>query len=190
MREIAARAEVATGAAYYYYPSKQAIVLAFYQRACDEMQPQIEAAVGRARGLEGRLRELVRVKLKYFAPNRTILRALLRNGADPAHPLSPFSRETKAIRDVDIAWFERILTDCGIRIPRDLEPHLPGLLWFFQMGVIFFWVTDDSKDQSRTARLLEAAVKAVVTLVRLASLPLTKPVRKAALELIEIVKGE
>jgi len=187
MRDIAQTAAVATGAAYYYYPSKDAIVTDFYQRSCEEMQPQIEAALEHAKGLEDRLRELIAVKLAYFAPNRSVLRSLLRNGADPRHPLSPFSPDTAAIREIDIAWFRRILIDCGMRIPRDLEPHLPGVLWFFQMGVIFFWVIDDSPKQARTARLLELAPKSVAFLIRVSGLPLMRPLRKTALQLIEIV---
>ena len=190
MRGIAEKAGVATGAAYYYYPSKDAIVMDFYQRSCAEMQPKIEAAVGSASGLEARLRALIRVKLDYFAPNRGVLRALLRNGADPKHPLSPFSPETKAIRDTDLAWFRRIMTGCGIRIPRDLEPRLPEVLWFFQMGVIFFWVIDESPNQARSTRLLEISAKVVATLIRIYALPLMRPVRKTALELIGIVRGE
>jgi AcrR family transcriptional regulator len=190
MRDIAEKAGVATGAAYYYYPSKDAIVMDFYQRACAEMQPKIEAALEHANSLEKRLRELIRIKLVHFAPNRGVLRALLRNGADPKHPLSPFSPETKAIRDIDIAWFRKILVDCGTRIPRDLEPHLPGVLWFFQMGVIFFWVIDESPNQSRTAKLLELATMSVATLIKVSALPLMRPVRKSALQLIEVVRGD
>ena len=190
MRGIAEKAGVATGAAYYYYPSKDAIVMDFYQRSCAEMQPKIEAAVGSASGLEARLRALIRVKLDYFAPNRGVLRALLRNGADPKHPLSPFSPETKAIRDTDLVWFRRIMTGCGIRIPRDIEPRLPEVLWFFQMGVIFFWVIDESPNQARSTRLLEISAKVVATLIRISALPLMRPVRKTALELIGIVRGE
>jgi AcrR family transcriptional regulator len=190
MRDIAQKAGVATGAAYYYYSSKDAIVMDFYQRSCAEMQPEIEAALENASGLEARLRELIRVKLVYFASNRAVLRALLRNGADPKHPLSPFSPQTKAIRDIDIVWFRGILVDCGVRIPRDIEPHLPGVLWFFQMGVILFWVIDESPQQIRTERLLELASKSVATLIRFSALPLMRPLRRTALQLIEIVKGE
>jgi len=190
MRDIAEKAHVATGAAYYYYPSKEAIVLDFYRRSCEEMQPRIEAALKPAAGLDQRLRELIQVKLVHFAPNRGVLRALLRNGADPAHPLSPFSAETKELRDIDLTWFRRILVDCGIRIPRDLEPHLPGVLWFFQMGVIFFWVIDESPRQARTATLLELATRSVATLIRLSALPFMRPVRKSALQLIEVVTGD
>jgi len=190
MRDIAQKAGVATGAAYYYYPSKDAIVMDFYQRSCEELQPKLETALENVDGLEARLRALIQVKLDHFAPNRSILRALLRNGADPRHPLSPFSRQTFEIRNLDIAWFRRILDGCGMRIPRDLGPQLPGVLWFFQMGVIFFWVIDESPDHARTARLLELSCKSVTSLIRLSGLPLMRPVRKAALQLIEVVTGE
>jgi AcrR family transcriptional regulator len=189
MRDIAGKAKVATGAAYYYYPSKDAIVMDFYRRASAEMQEKLAAALEGQQGLEGRLRELIRVKLEQFTPDRGVLRALLRNGADPKHPLSPFSAETREIREADLVWFRQILVDCGTRIPRDLEADLPGVLWFFQMGVIFFWVIDESEGQARTARLLEVSVKAVAGLVRLSGLPLMRPLRKTALELIGLVKG-
>jgi AcrR family transcriptional regulator len=189
MRDIAAKAGVATGAAYYYFASKDAIVMAFYERAWREMQPLIEAAAAGAHGLEAKLRAIIRVKLEYFSANRAVLRALLRTGADPKHPLSPFSAETGEIRDGDIAWFRRAIEDGGVRVPRDLAPHLPGALWFLQMGVIFFWVTDDSPNQARAHRLLDLATKIVVSLLRIAGLPLTRPMRKAAVELIDLVKG-
>jgi AcrR family transcriptional regulator len=187
MRDIANEAGVATGGAYYYFPSKEAIVMDFYRRSSAEMQPQLEAELQKHAALESRLRSLIQIKLATFAPNRSVLRALLRNGADPAHPLSPFSAETREIRDIDLAWFTRILDDCGIRIPKDLAPHLPRLLWFFQMGVIYFWVVDDSPEQERTGRLLPLAAKSVAALIRISALPLMRPVRKASLELIEIV---
>jgi AcrR family transcriptional regulator len=190
MRNIAEAAEVATGAAYYYYPSKEAIVMAFYERACNEMQPRIQKALEGVNGLEERLRVLIQVKLDYFKPDRAVLRALLRNGADPQHPLSPFSAETKSIRDLDIEWFRNILADCGLKIPRDLAPHLPDALWLFQMGIIFFWVIDDSRGQARTSRLLNLGASSVTSLVRLSTLPLTRPLRKTALDLIAIVKGD
>jgi AcrR family transcriptional regulator len=190
MRDIAEKAGVATGAAYYYYPSKDAIVMDFYRRSSENMQPKIETALEGATGLDARLRRLIQVKIAHFAPNRGVLRSLLRNGADPDYALSPFSAQTREIRDTDIAWFRRILTDCGIRVPRDLEPHLPGVLWLFQMGVIFFWVIDDSPNQTRTTQLLELAVKCIVFLIRATALPLMRPIRKTVLQLIVIVKGD
>lgn len=190
MRDVAEAAGVATGAAYYYYPSKEALVLDFYQRSCTDMQPLIEDALGKVSGgLENRLKTLIHVKLEYFAPHRRVLRALLKNGADPAHPLSPFAENNKQIRNVDVAWFRKVLSSSGVRIPMDLEPYMPEVLWMLQMGVIYFWVTDDSRGQQRTVRLLDLGVKITATLLRIAGLPLTRPARKVAIELIETVKS-
>jgi len=58
------------------------------------------------------------------------------------------------------------------------------------MGVIFFWVIDESPGQARTARLLELGAKSVASLIRVSALPFLRPVRKSALQLIEVVKGE
>jgi AcrR family transcriptional regulator len=190
MRGIAERAGVATGAAYYYYASKDAIVMDFYQRACDEMQETLGARLESVKNLEDGLGELIRVKLSHFEPHREVLRALLRNGADPKHPLSPFSVETKHIRDIDISWFQQLITQAGVRVPRDLAPRLPGVLWFFQMGVILFWITDDSPGQERTAALLPLACKVVASLIRLSSLPLMRPLRRPVVHLIGVIAGE
>ena len=43
MREIAAEAGVALGSAYYYFASKETLVMAFYERASEEMSAQAEA---------------------------------------------------------------------------------------------------------------------------------------------------
>jgi hypothetical protein len=57
------------------------------------------------------------------------------------------------------------------------------------MGIVFFWVIDDSPKQIRTARLLKIGARLVATLVRISALPLMRSVRKTVLELIGIVKG-
>src|SRR3984957_1587406 len=178
MRSIAERAGVATGAAYYYYASKDAIIMDFYQRSCEQMQEELRLEMSTAKSLEDGLCKLIRVKLTHFAPNRVVLRALLRNGADPKYPLSPFSGDTKQIRDLDISWFQHVIRQSGVSVPRDLASRLPGILWFFQMGVILFWVTDDSARQERTEKVLPIACKVVASLVRLSSLPLMRPLRK------------
>lgn len=189
MRDIAEEAGVATGAAYYYFSSKDAIVMDFYRRSSVEMQPKIEAALENASGLEQLLHELIRVKLAHFAPHRGVLRALLRNGADPGYPLSPFSSQTREIRELDIGWFRHIVLESGVRIPKDLEPHLPDVLWFFQMGAIYFWVIDQSPEQANSNRLLAISVRSIASLIRISALPLMRPMRKAALEVVQIVKG-
>jgi AcrR family transcriptional regulator len=184
MREIATRAEVATGAAYYYFASKDAIVLAFYDRARREMAPQIEQALGESRDLRERLRKIIRVKLDYFAPSRKLLGALSAH-TNPEYPLSPFSEETRQIREEDIYFFERALAESRTPGPKDLKKHLPRLLWMYQMGIILYWINDSSRGQEKTGILLDKSLDLVTRLIQLAGLPLTGPIRKKVIQLMD-----
>src|SRR5262249_43416394 len=124
MREIAAGAGMAIGAAYYYFDSKDAIVLAFYDQAQAEMIPQLEGALAKSKDLKERLRALLEIKLRYFEPNRRLLGALAVH-TDPEHSLSPFSERTRAIRERDVEFFARALEGSKVRLPADLKQHLP-----------------------------------------------------------------
>lgn len=184
MREIAEKAEVATGAAYYYFDSKNAIVLAFYDQARKDMAPLLEQALEESRDLRERLRKLISIKLDYFAPSRELLRALSGH-TNPDHPLSPFSEQTREIRENDIRFFERALEGSRTPGPQDLRTHLPRVLWMYQMGIILYWIYDSSKGQTKTRALLEQSLDLVTQLIRLASLPLTRPIRRKVTKLMD-----
>jgi len=189
MREIAAEAGVATGAAYYYFDSKDAIALAFYEQSQQELEPLIEQALAGAKNLKERLAALLEAKLKYFEPNRRLLGALAAH-ADPERPLSPFSARTAEIRERDVAWFARAVEASGIRVPRDLEPHLPRILWMYQMGLILLWIYDRSPGQARTRAAVRKSVAIVESLVKLAAFPPMRPVRRMLVDLMRTVMEE
>jgi len=189
MREIAAEAGVAVGAAYYYFDSKEALVMAFYERSQREMQPEIVAALDHAKTLEARLRAIISKKFSYFAPNRRLLSALTAH-TDPEHPLSPFSRETAAIREEDIACFERAVADSGVKLPPSVAPYLGRLLWMYQMGLILFWVYDKSEAQAKTMALYEKTLKMLIVTLKIAEIPLLRPLHRLAGELLAIVYEE
>jgi AcrR family transcriptional regulator len=176
MREIATRAEVAVGAAYYYFDSKEAIVMAFYERAQQEMVPAAETLLNHAPSLEARLRSIIGQKFDYFLPNRRLLGALSAH-TDPHHPLSPFSPQTADVR----------VADSHVKLPARIRPFLPRLLWMYQMGLILYWVYDDSPDQQRTHVLFDRTLQMLLLILRFANLPLLLPLHKLAADLLESV---
>ncbi len=188
MREIAARAGVATGLAYYYFASKDAIVLAFYHRAKDDLVPLLERAQTEKK-LAARIEALVQAKFDYFTPNRRFLGALMAHAADPASPLSPFGDGSRDTREMEFAHFQRALEETGTSVPRDLAPHMAKILWMYQMGLLLFWIYDRSKDQRRSRELLQKSLKVVTTLMKLSNLPLMKPARRTVLEIIAVFEG-
>jgi len=189
MRDVAKRAGVALGAAYYYFDSKDAIVMGFYQNTQEQLAPLLDELLSNVRGLQERLRGIIQIKFDHFAADRKLIGTLSAH-IDPQHPLSPFSKETRSIRERDIGFFARAVEGGKVRVPEDLKVHLPRLLWLYQMGLILFWVYDSSPKQERTMKLFEKSLAMVVALIKLSSFPLVRHVRKLAIGLLEIAYGE
>jgi AcrR family transcriptional regulator len=187
MRDIAAKAGVALGGAYYYFSSKEAIVLAFYHDMQETSHESILEAMAGRRKLKDRLRVVLEKRLELLAPNRKFCDALFRHAPDASDPLSPFSTETRPIRERAIEHLRAAVEGSDTKVPADLAPRLPYLLWLYQMAIILFWLYDRSPRQQRTQALMEKSLGLIVNLLRLSGMPLMKPLRKTVLELVETV---
>jgi len=187
MRDVAARAGMALGAAYYYFPSKDAIVLAFYKQAQEDLAPRMAEVLASTKDLRERLKQVVLLKLEYFSESRRLLGALAAH-TDPAHALSPFGEESREVRERDITFFEKALQ--GQTVKKDLALRLPGMLWMYQMGIILFWIYDHSADQRRTHLVLEKSLNLIYRLLQVSGLPLMSPMRKLILEVVDAVTAE
>jgi AcrR family transcriptional regulator len=190
MREVASEAGVATGAAYYYFRSKEELVMAFYLRTAEQERDAFAEALAATKDLRKRIRALIEIKLRQFADHRSLLTALLKAGVDPRDPLSPFGEQTKPVREQSLQWFERAVTESDAKIPKDIAPHLPRLFWLYHMGLIYFWIIDESPGQRRTQKLLDGTLELIMQLLKIGSLPLMGPVRKRALNVLKAVEEE
>src|SRR5207302_686077 len=90
MRDIASAAGVAVGAAYYYFRSKDAVVLAYYARTQDAHTALAREAMKRAASVDGRLRAVLHTKIDTIERDRKLLSALFRSIGDPSSELSVF----------------------------------------------------------------------------------------------------
>lgn len=184
MREIAQKAGVALGGAYYYFKSKEEIVMCFYEHNQVTLNEKAREIFSQTPDLKGRLMAFLKMQFDYFNSYRSIFGVLARIAGDPNHPLSPFSEQTQSIRDQSVGIFKEVLEGPKIKIPKDLKPHLPYLLWLYHMGLIYFWIHDSSKDQNKTGRLLEISLLIVTRLIKLSHYPLMSSVRKLVLNLL------
>jgi len=82
------------------------------------------------------------------------------------------------------------LAVAGVRVARDLEPHLPRILWMYQMGLILFWIYDRSPAQARTRALIRKSAAMVERLVKLAAFPPMRPVGRMVVDLMHTVMEE
>src|SRR5215813_10068124 len=80
MRDIAARAGLSLGAAYYYFKSKEAIVGAYYDYSQHEHLARAREGFAASRRLRDRLRAALHTKIDIVQEDRRLLRALFRYG--------------------------------------------------------------------------------------------------------------
>ena len=182
IRDIAGRAGLSLGAAYYYFRSKDAIVGAYYDYIQEEHQTRARRAFETARGLRERLRAALHTKIDILQDDRRLLRALFRYGGEPNHPLTWFGPASRGQREVSTEVFAETLA--GEKLPDDIRDVAPTLLWTLHMGILLYFLYDESPHQRRTRTLIDSAVDFVVDAKRIATNPLLRPVRRRVINIL------
>ena len=171
MRDIADSAGLALGAAYYYFPSKEAILLGYYALNQKEHESRV------LEKLSGTLREklgvLMHEKLEAVKRERKLLGAIVQRLANPADPISAFAEETKEVREQSMALFARALD--GEPLADNLKKLVAPALWMLHMGFMLYFIHDSSPKQEKTHKLVDDMLDLVVPLIYLGTTEQTAP---------------
>ena len=185
MRAIASSAAVSVGNSYYYFASKDHLVQAFYAQMQDAHAEICGPLLAREKTLLKRLRAVLHSRVTEFEPYHEVSGTLFRSAADPRSPLNPFSAESGPVRRSSIDVMRDVIGGSNARIPRDVSPTLPHLLWLHEIGIVAFWVHDTSPGQRRTHELIDDTTDVIVRLIGLANLPVLRPARKKMLRWVD-----
>lgn len=188
MRAIADEAGVSLGNAYYYFSGKEELVQAFYDQLQADHAVAAQGAYASPAFAE-RLRAVMEAFLDIAGPYHDFGGQFFRNAADPRSPLSPFSEQSTPAREASTELFRRAVEGSDLKISPALRAELPDLLWLLHMGVVLFWVHDDSEDQRRTRALVTGVVPLVDRAARLTRLPLVRGLVDDALGVVRQLRG-
>jgi AcrR family transcriptional regulator len=184
MRDIARAADMSLGAAYYYFPSKEALVLAYYEQVVVARRAEADAFFAKTDDLRERVVGVYHLHFDAVAQDRKLLGALVRSVADPESEVSVFSPATRRVRNATIDVFHRAL-EVDV-VPEELRDLGALGFWTLDLALMLYFVWDDSPGQARTRRLVENAVDLVMPLIPFMSLPLAQPmIQHVAKTLIE-----
>jgi AcrR family transcriptional regulator len=175
MRDVAADVGVALGAAYYYFPSKEALVLAYYARHQEEHAARVVELYAGTRDPRARLGGALHAKIELVRRERKLLGALFSRAIDMDSPLSVFSVETRAIREANIQLYADAFAEEPL--PDDLRALVGPAFWTLQLGLLMYFIRDRSAKQERTHALIDRALDLTVPLVHLLGLPHLSTVR-------------
>jgi AcrR family transcriptional regulator len=182
MQEIATRADVAKSAAYYYFPSKEAIIKAYYENVQAEQEALCREAFADGTSLRARLDVAMHSKFDLAKHDRKLLGVVFRYTGEPEHPLSCLGPATAEIRRRSTQVFRDAIA--LEKLPKDLKELLPVALWSLQMGLLVMFLYDKSPDQQRTKRLADGALDLTLKFLGLAKLPVMRPIRSRILSLL------
>jgi len=172
MRDIAKSANVATGAAYYYFPSKEAIVAAYYDHVQEAHEAKVRELILGTTDLRERLAIVIYSKLDILKDDRKFLGALFRYAGEPDHPLSVFGKGTERQRAHSVGIFREAIA--GAEVSDDLRQLLPWALWMMHLGAILFFIYDQSAEQRRTRALVNGVLDLVTQFLKLTSAPVIR----------------
>ena len=186
MRAIAKEAGVATGNAYYYFDSKEELIQEYYARNQAEHATACRHVLDTETRLGPRLRGVLRALIDIQAPYHAFAAKLYKHAAEPASPLSPFSKASSPTRNAAIGLYAEVIAGARIRVPASLRSRLPELLWLYSMGVVLYWAHDTSPGCQRTYQLIDSTAPVAERLVRMARLP---GLRSLTRQLLSIAGG-
>lgn len=185
MRKIAKKAKLAPGAIYYYFESKESLIQEYYQQLHVEHEKVLKSFFETEKSFEKRLHRTVKSKIEIALPHQDIARALYRVAAHPKNELSPFSSASKNLRLKSIQVFEDVITGSQDSFHKEISPLLPKFLWLYQMGIILFWIYDDSPKSKKTFDFIDKTVPLIVWLNEMIQSALAAPFRKKFIQVLK-----
>ncbi|WP_207345820.1 TetR family transcriptional regulator [Arthrobacter sp. E3] len=187
MRAIAAEAGVSLGSAYYYYASKDELVLELYRESVVEQSTAASLAMQGNSGLGNRIKLAMHAGIDALTPYHGFGGTFISSALPPQSAVNPFGEASAEVREAAVGLFSEAVD--GAKIPAFLRAQLPELLWLAYMGVVLFWVYDSSANQRRTRTLIDGAAPLIAKLVSFSRLPVVKPLVEEALALKDKVQG-
>jgi AcrR family transcriptional regulator len=153
MREIATKADCSLGLAYRYFKSKDAMVLALYERMVAEFAE--EASELPTGPLAQRWARALRRDLARLEPNRGALLGLTSVGMTPGRITQVLGPEADPMRRRMLAIFHEIVIGSRDAPRPEVAEAFSALFYALYLVLVLFWLQDASPDQRVTHRLID-----------------------------------
>jgi AcrR family transcriptional regulator len=187
MRAIASAAGVSVGNAYYYFASKEALVQEFYLQLQREHLVGVDEVLAKGGTFAEQLIGILQSGLTVWRPHHAFAGKFIGLAAVPGSPLSPFSPESQESRDMAEDVYRRFVAGTALKMDPQLRAALPEFLWLAQLGLVVYWVHDQSSGQIRTSKIIDLAVPYVEDLIGLSRLKVFRSMTQKSLALLKML---
>lgn len=190
MRAIAKEAGVSVGNAYYYFGSKEELIQVYYDELQESHKAACRAVLDTETSFSARLLGVLRARVDTMIPYHEFAGKFFKIAAEPTSPLSPFSAESGPARTAAVEIYREVVDGSrNLRLDEDFRRELPELLWLYSMGIVLYWVHDDSPGCRKTYLLVDRTVPLVQKMVSMSRLPGFRSVTRELVDVIRTVRA-
>jgi AcrR family transcriptional regulator len=169
MRDIAQAAGIALGTTYNYFPTKEHLALYFFEQALERVLLRHRAEMPARASLEEKIFQLIALELEEIAPYQEFLNVLVVEATLPSSPLHPFGLDVQTLksRHLDyVAGLLREAMDRGELPALGFEAMMLSAFWVFHLGIVIFWLNDESPHKEDTWVLLDKSLRFILGALR------------------------
>lgn len=154
MRDISREGELSLGSLYYYFQTKEELVLLFYIQINDEIQQAFWESQDDIKKLPVAFKSYMTLKIKILTPYRDLLKIVIKEAVDPDSLLCPLGKGSNPTRLKNTDFFQSLIEKSGTESGEQAR-RMARALWVLHMGVIGYWLHDRSKDYKATGMLID-----------------------------------
>jgi AcrR family transcriptional regulator len=169
MRDIARKSGIALGTTYNYFPTKEHLALYFFEQALDHVMERYRKEEPAGAPLEERIFLLLSLELEEIAPYEEFLHLLVTHAVVPSSRLHPFSLDSQRLKHRYLEFIGRILEearDRGDFQVAGMESMILSAFWVFHLGIMMFWLNDESRKKEDTFILLDKSLRFILGALR------------------------
>jgi len=188
MREIAKEANCSLGLAYRYFDTKDAMVLALYERLVVDFAEEVRALPSGP--LAQRWAAATRGDIARLEPHRGALMGLTSAGLTPGRTTQVLGGSTVAIRRSMLTLFLNLVTGAKDAPKSEYAEALSVLFYALHLLLVFFWLQDPTPHQKTTHALIDFGEEMLGHLRLLLRLPWAgSALTRLAAILVPIIQG-
>jgi AcrR family transcriptional regulator len=169
MRDIADRAGIALGTTYNYFPTKEHLALYFFEAALERVLARHRREALAAASLEEKVFLLISLELEEVEPYREILPVIVTQAMVPTSPLHPYSLESQRLKNRHLEYVAELVREAigrGELPALGYESMMLSAFWVFHLGMVMFWLNDESPGKEDTWVLLDKSIRFVLGALR------------------------
>ena len=184
MRDLARESKIGLGALYYYFRTKEELVLRFYEHNSLHTIAEFRSRASGPKPLQIAVSEFTRLKIEHLTPYRDLLKVVMKEAIDPDSPLNPLHPLSRPILSANVALFREFVEVSKAAQGEDEATEMARGLWMAQMAILAYWLHDRSTAHEATERAIQT-LQGAIRLSTLASrIPGFGSLRRQVLALI------